>query len=178
MNPLSRNPFELTDRAGLWLAAKLIAGAYRNFGSNPVAMRHAPSGAYVASGLAIVAFDPSKITLLLIIAMYAAFSYLLIEPDLPDMRAEWTADLYRKYGAKALRNRELLVARSLVLATVLTLIILSMRPASIGLPQEPNSITDALNILMLLSFLFTYWTKAAELPEPDHGDPYAKPHAA
>jgi hypothetical protein len=177
MNPLAHNPFELADRAGLWLAAKIMAHAYRNHRVNPVVIRQLPRWAYVGSGITLIVLEPAKMMLTAgFVVIFGFMSYLRLMYDLPCIRADWNADRYREYSAKALAERDnFTTLRSASLVTFVTILFVFASPY---VSEKLSISTASLCITMLLSVVALFWVEAAELPEPDDGDPYARPQSA
>lgn len=171
MNPLAHNPFELADRAGLWVASKMIAFGYRNLSIHPVGARQVPRWLFVGLALAIPFFDPSRakgfLPFLLIFVVVSAMRFIR---DLPAIRKQWDAELYRTYGAKALHERESLTFRAILLVVTIFLLVSPVPGAS-----ESLKVPYALSAMQIITLMLLQWIEAAELPEPDDGDFFAKP---
>ena len=177
MNPFSHNPFDVADRAGLYLAERGIAAAYRRGRLSPVLTRHVPRIVFVLAFAWMAMTGPlEKSATIPLVALIALIAAVRITPDVPSMRVAWNADLYRTYGAVALKEREIRVLRWIIIAVIAAV---STVGAAI-LTSSSTALTGSLGgfLVMQLSLAFGHWAEAAELPEPDDGDLFARPHSA
>jgi hypothetical protein len=174
MNPFASNPFELIDRAGLWAAAKAMKSAYMLFRVNPVLIHHAPRGLFILFGSAMVLADPAgHVFTLFGVAIFALICRSKLVADLPSIRSEWDARLYKRYQAQALAERDNFMLRSFMQMVVLLLIIQNIDAFS----SKPMFLAVT-NLCMLLCLLAGTLIDACDLPEPDDGDAFARPHLA
>jgi hypothetical protein len=174
MNPFASNPFELIDRAGLWAVAKAMKAAYALFRVSPILVQHAPRGLFILSGIAMVLADPAEhvVTLVgvLIFAMLCRPQFLA---DLPAIRSEWDARLYKRYQAQALAERDNFKLRSFLQMVVVLLFV-----QNIGAFSSIPVFIAVANMGGLLCMFLAFWIDACDRPEPDDGDAFAKPHLA
>jgi hypothetical protein len=179
MNPFSRNPFEILDNVGLHIAKRVIAYLYHNFQINPVLSRHLPRGIFVATILLMTFVTNIGLPIVLVVfALNALISIARVHADWPAIEAGWNADAYRTFNAKAMIERERIGYRYMMI--VLTLVLLTIGLSAATSPAVTHSIAVPVGVffIMELSAIFIDWSAAAELPEPDDGDAFAKPHVA
>ncbi len=175
MNPLVHNPLHLADRAGLWIAGKIMRFAYIIVRVSPVAMLHAPRILFLLFSLGIFVANPMKyFPILLGMALFALLCLPKLHQDLPSIRSDWNAHLYKHYQARALYNRDHNTSfRRFTLLSIPLLTLVSLNGSS----QESLFVSVA-NLCMLLCLFAGLWLDACDLPEPDDGDAFARPHAA
>jgi hypothetical protein len=174
MNPFASNPFELIDRAGLWAVAKAMKAAYALFGVNPILVQHAPRGLFILSGIAMVLADPAEHVVTLVgVVIFVLLCRPKFLADLPAIRSEWDARLYKRYQALALAERDNFKLRSFMQMVVVLLFVQNVSVFS----SKPAFVAVA-NLCGLLSMFLAFWIDSCDLPEPDDGDAFAKPHLA
>ncbi|MNU58953.1 hypothetical protein D3C71_481030 [compost metagenome] len=174
MNPFASNPFELIDKAGLWTAARVVKWVYATFRFSPIAMHHAPRALIILFGAAVGIADPGGHPLTLFgTALFALVCGPKLLADLPNIRSEWDANLYRKYQAVALSMRGDFMLRSFVQMILLVLMASNIS----GFSSRPV-FTAVANLCLLACLAVGWWFDACDLPEPDDGDAFARPHAA
>jgi hypothetical protein len=174
MNPLATNPFELIDRAGLWAVAKGMKVAHTLFRVSPILMQHAPRGLFILSGIAMVLADPAEHVVTLVgVVIFVLLCRPKFLADLPAIRSEWDARLYKRYQALALAERDNFKLRSFMQMVVVLLL-----AQNIGALSSQPAFVGVANLCGLLSMFFAFWIDSCDLPEPDDGDAFARPHAA
>lgn len=172
MNPFDRNPFEIIDRVGLRAGSWLISISYRHLDISPIASRYFPRWMFLATGISTVLTSPS--TFLSLLPGLSLFSFGVAAKFLAehaDMKSGWNADLFRKYSAKALKERESILLRSFIVVFSVAMLTLTSGSESMAADGTPSWIMPAL----LLFFALLHWMDAAELPNPDDGDFFAEP---
>lgn len=169
MNPLAQNPFEFADKVGLHLAKQAIEIAYRRLHVSPALSRHIPRVTFAFGITAMAAAGPAADALIISLsAIFPVVAVARIIPDLPDIRTTWNADLYRKYGAIALKEREIRIFRWAVIALVAVISVAGLAMfSSFG---RTFSWLMAAFMVLQISLLASHFAEAAELPEPDDGD--------
>ncbi len=169
MNPLAQNPVEFADALGIRISAKIIAAGYRKFGINPIMMRHVPRAALTVDTAAMAVAGPADGLPMLVLALsFALSSVFKIQEDLPSIHADWNADVFRSYSAKALMARENTVLRRILLCV--TVALSTIGTGIVYSTTVPLAVPFACFLVMGFSFIFDEWFAAAELPEPDDGD--------
>lgn len=174
MNPFASNPFELFDRAGLWVAAKAVKLAYALFRISPILTQHAPRGLFILFGIAMVLADPAgHVFTLIAMVIFALLCRPKFLADLPSIRSDWDARLYKTYQAQALEERDNFKLRSFMQMVMLLLFV-----QNIGTLSSKSMFLAVANLCMLLCMFAAFWIDACDLPKPDDGDALTKPHLA
>ncbi|MNU58952.1 hypothetical protein D3C71_481020 [compost metagenome] len=175
MNPFAQNPVEFADNAGIRLAGRMIATAYRRWGVNPVVARHAPRAALIAATITMALIYPAGAMAPLVLAAAFTMSALgELSSDLPSIRAGWNASAFRSYSAKAMKEREDTLFRRIMLCAAVIFITAGTSIAWSSTAVH-MAVPFACFLVMELGILFKEWMAAAELPEPDDGDFAAAP---
>lgn len=173
-NPFAQNPFELIDRVGMWSAARMMRLAYRGFRMNPVVMHHVPRCLFVAGGFVIFVSDPlAHLVMPLGLILFGLICLPKLRRDLPVIRSEWDLQHYRRYQARALADRDSLGFRAFTLVIVLLMAVVSVNSFS-----WDKAVVCIADMVMLACLPYSMWFDVCDLPEPDDGDMFARPHNA
>lgn len=179
MNPFLQNPVEFTDNAGIRIAEKIIAAAYRKWRVNPILMLHSPRAAFVVATTAAALIGPTggSMPMIILAATFGLIGFARLSEDLPSIRGGWNANAFRSFSAKALKERETPLLRRAMLCIAVTCITIGTSIAwAVSVPNSGlMAIVFCCFLVMECSILFGEWMAAAELPEPDDGDFAAMP---
>ncbi|NTF16915.1 hypothetical protein G6L37_00550 [Agrobacterium rubi] len=135
MNPFSQNPFHFADTIGPGIAKRGIALAYRRWRISPVMSRHVPRIVFVLAFALMSLNGPAdRSVMLFAVAGFILFALVRMLPDVKDMRTEWNADLYRTYGAEALKQRDIRMSGGFSSRSSY-----SRSPGAWRLPTQPGS---------------------------------------
>lgn len=173
-NPFAHNPFEILDRVGMWTASRAMRFVYRGFRVNPIVMHHVPRALFALCGGIIFLSDPlGHLVMPLGLLLFGLICLPKLRRDLPAIRSEWDLTLYRRYQARALADRDTLAFRSFTLVIVLLMAVVSLNSFS-----WDNAMVCIADMIMLACLLSSMWFDVCDLPEPDDGDVFARPHTA